>query len=111
MSPKCLYLVCLDIPPELEAEFNQLYDQEHIPNLLKVPGVHSCRRYRLVSAQPVSAAKYLAIYELDSPMIRQSAAWQQQSDSGYWKTRIRPYTTNKAHLFFEPIAASTLPPA
>ena len=86
-----------------EAAFNDWYDQEHIPNLLKVPGVYGCRRYRLLLGQPASAAKYLAIYELESPRIRQSAAWQQQSDSGYWKTRVRPFTTNKSLLFFEPI--------
>ena len=34
-----VYVVQMDIPPHLEAEFNRIYDEDHVPTILKVPGV------------------------------------------------------------------------
>ena len=33
-----VYIVQMDIPQHLEAEFNRVYDTEHFPMLSKVPG-------------------------------------------------------------------------
>ena len=41
-----LYIVSMDIPENLESEFNRIYDTQHIPNILNVSGVESCTRYR-----------------------------------------------------------------
>ena len=46
-----IYLVQMDIPTELEDEFNRIYDTEHVPNIVKAPGVHGCTRYRLESTE------------------------------------------------------------
>ena len=43
---KYLFVVMMDVAPEVEAAFNDVYDREHIPALLKVPGVRSAARYR-----------------------------------------------------------------
>ena len=40
-------IVQLDISAEHEDDFNRAYDNEHVPNLLNVSGVHGCDRYRL----------------------------------------------------------------
>jgi hypothetical protein len=44
-----LLLNAMNIAPELEAEFNDWHDKEHVPALGAVPGVHRlrlvCRRY------------------------------------------------------------------
>ena len=37
-----ILVVQLDIPNELEDDFNRAYDKEHVPNLLNVSGVHGC---------------------------------------------------------------------
>ena len=42
-----VYIVQMDIPQHLEAEFNRIYDEDHVPTILKVPGIRSCARYRL----------------------------------------------------------------
>ncbi len=34
----------MDVDPEKEALFNEVDDTEHVPNLLKVPGVHAVAR-------------------------------------------------------------------
>ena len=34
-----LYVVQMDVPPQLENDFNRIYDTQHIPEIMKVPGV------------------------------------------------------------------------
>ncbi len=41
-----LYLVRLDIAHDREALFNEVYDREHVPNLLKVPGLIAVARFK-----------------------------------------------------------------
>lgn len=58
------------VKSELEEEFNRWYEEEHMPDLSKVPGWYRGRRYKLISG--VELAKqvnekplhnYLAIHE------------------------------------------------
>ena len=39
-----LFVVNMDVDADKEALFNEIYDNEHIPNLLKVPGVRGVTR-------------------------------------------------------------------
>ena len=55
-----IYLVQMDIPDELEEEFNRIYDTQHLPNIIKVPGVNACTRYKLESADVEGVARYAA---------------------------------------------------
>lgn len=98
--PDYIYLVQMDIPQELEADFNRIYDTQHIPNILQAPGVHSCIRYKLESADVPGVARYAALYAIDSPEVPQSPAWVAASDTGDWPTMIRPHTTNRSHLIY-----------
>ena len=96
-----IYLVQMDIPAELEDEFNRIYDTEHVPNILKAPGVRGCARYRLESTNAQGMARYAAVYDIDSPDVPRSAGWQAESEKGDWPTKIRPYTTNRSHSIFK----------
>ncbi|MFQ6027578.1 MAG: DUF4286 family protein [Dehalococcoidia bacterium] len=96
-----VYLVQMDISVELEDDFNRIYDTQHIPNIIKAPGVHSCTRYKLVSADVAGVARYAAVYEVDSPEVPTSADWVTLSDTGDWATQIRPHTTNRSHIIFQ----------
>ena len=102
MADYC-YLVQMDIPAELEDDFNRIYDTQHVPNILKAPGVHGCTRYRLHSADVEGVARYAALYEIDSPEVPQSAAWKAESDKGDWVGKIRPYATNRSRVTFKKI--------
>jgi hypothetical protein len=51
-GPRYVFMVSMDSDPDKEALFNEVYDHEHVPNLLKVPGVHGARRLK---AQPLSS--------------------------------------------------------
>lgn len=95
-----IYLVQMDIPEELEADFNRIYDTQHIPNILNAPGVHSCTRYKLESADVAGVARYAALYEVDSPDTPHTDAWIAASDTGDWATLIRPHTANRSHSIY-----------
>ena len=41
---KFLFSASMDVEPDKDALFNEVYDTEHIPLILKVPGVISARR-------------------------------------------------------------------
>jgi hypothetical protein len=44
-----------------EAEYNRWYDMQHIPDVLKVPGVKSARRF---AADVDGEKRYLALYQV-----------------------------------------------
>ena len=47
ISTRYLFTASMDVDPDKEALFDEVYDQEHVPNLLKVPGVISVTRLTL----------------------------------------------------------------
>lgn len=67
--PRATLLVFSNAAPGRETEYNAWYDEIHIPDVLRLPGVVSARRFRLSAEQldPASgpAAAYVATYELD----------------------------------------------
>lgn len=109
--PKAAYLfiVSMDVAPEKEDLFNEVYDKEHIPNLLRVPGVLSARRSRTeVGAvkiggeeKPVTGEgrpRYSAVYEIVSPEVLRSDAWAEAVEEGRWPDEVRPFTSNRDHI-------------
>ncbi len=77
-----ILVVQLDVPKEHDAEFNRLYDGEHVPNLTSVPGVRSGQRYKLQDGEDM--LPYLAIYEIDSPDVINSAEWEKAATTPGW---------------------------
>ena len=69
---KYLFIVRMDVDPEKEDRFNEWYNKEHVPALLKVPGVTAAYRYTSLEGAP----KYTAIYELEKPDVVTSEAWK-----------------------------------
>ena len=41
-----MLVIAMNVLPEVEAEFNAWYDEEHIPNLRTVPGMLCARRFK-----------------------------------------------------------------
>ena len=104
-----VFIASMDVAPEKEALFNEVYDTEHVPNLLKVPGVRSVTRLRTERAgvniggelKPVTGAgapTYTAIYEIDSPEVLTSKAWARAVELGRWPSEVRPFTSNRHHI-------------
>ena len=111
MDPRTRYLftASMDVEPSKEALFNEVYDTEHIPELLKVPGVLAVTRMTLapltmsiggelktivVEGEP----KYSALYELESAEVLTSAAWAAAVEKGRWPAQVRPHTRNRRHI-------------
>ncbi len=109
INAKFLFFASMDVAPEKEALFNEVYDQEHVPTLLKVPGVISVvrleaqaltlsiggeRRTIVAEGEP----KFTAIYEIESPEVLVSDAWAEAVEAGRWPEEVRPYTSNRRHV-------------
>ena len=95
-----VFWVMMDVEPHREALFNDLYDNEHLPLLLKVPGSVNAVRYRTTAAgQP----RYLCAYEVERTDLPMSKLWNDTSDIGRWKPEVRPYTYNKHYIVSERI--------
>lgn len=88
-----LVLNAMNIAPELEAEFNEWYDKEHIPALRAVPGVLCARRFRGVSGN----RKYVALYHLATPEVPDSAEWKAARQSE-WTSRLQPHFRDHLRL-------------
>ena len=69
-APRALLLVWTDIAAELEAEFNDWYNREHVRERVAVAGFIRGRRYAALEGSP----KYLALYEArDAAVLRSDA--------------------------------------
>ena len=80
-----ILLVMAEMPAEIEEEFNQWYNEEHIKEILSYPGFLNAARYVAVSGGP----KYVACYEMESVDALESAEWlQHQKTPTEWSKKI-----------------------
>ena len=109
ITAKYLFIVSMDVEPGKEDLFNEIYDTEHVPNILNVPGVISATRSTVVpvdasiggSHRTLSAEgepHYQVIYELESPHVMVSDAWAEWAERGRWPEDVRPFTKNRRHV-------------
>jgi hypothetical protein len=83
-----LLMVWCDVPADKEAEFNRWYNEEHIAERLSVPGFLSAARYEAVKGGP----KHLAVYELESAAVMESAAYKKVSENPTpWTRKMGPH--------------------
>src|ERR1700685_255797 len=97
INSKYLFVASMDVDPDKEALFNEVYDTEHVPNLLKVPGVHAVARLegepfaisiggeekRVEQASP----RYSALYGIDGPHVLGGSEWAKAGEAGRWPRR------------------------
>jgi hypothetical protein len=111
INSKYLFVVSMDVAADKEALFNEVYDSEHIPELLKVKGVRNVTR---MAGEPFSvsiggerkqvaheAPRYTAIYEIDSPDVLTSPEWAKAVELGRWPGEVRPHTHNRRHALYK----------
>ena len=65
-------LITMLQPGPDEVDFNRWYDEEHIPERLGIPGFLWAKRFVAIKAEP----KYLALYDVESPAVLQSDAYE-----------------------------------
>jgi len=71
-----ILVVMMDVDPEHEDEFNEWYNDEHLPERLEIPGYVSARRFKLEEGEGV--LKYLCIWELEDGSPLQSEQYKAQ---------------------------------
>jgi len=108
IQTRYLFSAAMSVRPDKEALFNEVYDKEHVPSLLGVPGVIAVARFK---SEPVtmmiggerktivieSEPTYNALYEIESPAAK-------AVEEGRWAEHVRPYTTNRRHVMYHRIS-------
>jgi hypothetical protein len=110
IKSKYLFVASMDVAPEKEALFNEVYDNEHVPALLKVPGVHAATR---IAGEPFAVSiggvekqvtpegpRYSALFEIDGPHVLVSPEWAKAVEQGRWPGEVRPFTSNRKHALY-----------
>jgi len=111
IKSKYLFVASMDVDPDKEALFNEVYDTEHVPNLLKVPGVYAVAR---MEGEPFAisiggeekkvaheGARHTAVYEIDGPHVLVSREWAKAVEVGRWPKEVRPFTRNRRHALYK----------
>jgi hypothetical protein len=112
LQTRYIFSAAMDVEPAHEALFNEVYDTEHVPLLLSVPGVVSVARLRTRPLTMILGGerktivfegepRYNALYEIESPEVLTSEAWGRAVDQGRWPGQVRPHTKNRRHLLYE----------
>ncbi len=106
-----ILIASVDVDAQHEDLFNEIYDTEHIPHLLAVPGVLNVTRWKgqpfdlciggEVKPMSAPAPVYTAIYELDSPDVMHSKEWAEAVEKGRWASEVRPFTRNRVHALYK----------
>lgn len=111
IQTRYLFTAAMDVEPAREKVFNEVYDEEHVPQLLKVPGVIAVARFKRQELTMVIGGEtktivienepaYNALYEVESPAVLTSPAWAKAVDAGRWPGEVRPYTKNRRHVLY-----------
>ena len=109
---KYLFIASMDIDPQREALFNDVYNTEHCHLLSQVPGVVSITRFETQMLTMIMGGetrqivvenepKHHALYELDSPDVLTSSGWAEAVDQGRWPEQVRPFTSNRRHTLLK----------
>ena len=115
ITGRYVFVASMDVEPAKDALFNEVYDTEHVPNLLKVPGLIAVARFK---REPVRLAiggeiktiefenepRYSAVYEIESPEVIISPAWAKAVEEGRWPGQVRPFTSNRKHTLFKKLS-------
>ncbi len=67
--PRFNYMVLARPKPGREAEYDQWHREVHVDDVLKIPGMVACTRYRLLDPQPDGQPPrwlFASIYEVDA---------------------------------------------
>jgi hypothetical protein len=112
IQTRYLFSAAMDVEPSRESLFHEVYDKEHVPLLLTVPGVVSVTRVKVRPLTMViggekktivfeNEPRFNALYEIESPEVLTSDAWGRAVDQGRWPGEVRPHTKNRRHILYE----------
>jgi hypothetical protein len=111
LKGRYLFIAAMDVEPSKDALFNEVYDKEHVPSLIKVPGLISVARFKreplrmsiggeLKTIDIADEPRYTALYEVEGPDVMSTPAWGKAVEEGRWPAEVRPYTKNRKHTLW-----------
>lgn len=111
IQTRYVLIASMDVEAGYEDLFNEVYDCEHVPHLLSVPGVRGVARLKGqpfafaiangVKDMPAPDPVYTAIYEIDHPDVLKSPEWAKAVEAGRWAREVRPRTRKRNHAVYE----------
>ena len=114
MLGQYVFTAAMTIGPERDGLLNEVYDTEHVPSLIKVPGLISVARFRrepltmsiggeLKTIDFPDEPRYTALYEVEGPDVMSTPAWGKAVEEGRWPAQVRPYTKNRKHTLWRKV--------
>lgn len=97
MSDNFIFFVLMSIPAEHEARFNEIYDTDHLPIMVSIPGVKDAARYRLEWSDNADMQRYLCMYHLDDPELPRADVWAKHAAMGLWPVEMRDRATQRSN--------------
>ncbi len=94
-APYCM-TITFEIAPEDEAEFNDIYDKDHIPTIMQLDGVTEVIRFKDTDPNDKGFLVYSAIYFMTKENLHLTPEWKKLSDTGRWMPVIRPKVKSRA---------------
>ncbi|MGE3541320.1 MAG: hypothetical protein AB7N91_28285 [Candidatus Tectimicrobiota bacterium] len=84
----------MSVPAELDAKFNEAYNNERLPLCDRIPGYIRARRFEAVMGEP----KYTTVHEMTSLDVWKSQAWDdwRTAVTPVWNSEIRQVMTHAA---------------
>lgn len=87
MRTDAILAVWNDVAPACEAEFNDWYVRDHLPERLAIPGFRRGRRWLSTGGSP----RYFTFYEIDDVGVMHSPAYLDRHDNPTgWTRKIMP---------------------
>jgi hypothetical protein len=103
-APYCM-TITFEIDPKDEAEFNEVYDKDHLPNILRLDGVEQIIRYKDAKPNDKGHLVYTAVYFFTKADLHETPEWKEISDLGRWAPDIRPKIKARARRSGPVVAA------
>ncbi len=96
--------IWLDVEPAAEADFNDWYARQHMPERLSVPGFLRGRRY----AATGDSLPYFTLYEVENAAVLSSAPYLERLNTPTdWTRRVLPRWPRMIRNAYGCVAAST----
>jgi hypothetical protein len=101
ITSRYLFSAAMDVTADRERLFHEVYDTEHVPLILTVPGVVSATRFETQpltmmlggerkTMDPQGAPRFHALYELESPDVLLTEAWAKAVEQAAGPPRSAP---------------------
>jgi hypothetical protein len=103
---KYQFVVLTNPEPGQEKVYNEWYNNQHIPDVLNLPGVVAAQRFKLSDtqrAEPPYPWSYLAIYEVETDNLDETIAALKSRGGTPAMPMTKALSAERLAWFFQPI--------